>query len=287
MPRETGHLVFACGMVERRLNGRKAWTMKSALISTYDVRDGASIAAHRLNVGLRQLGIDSKMIVLYKNSSDDAVIQFERSESPERAFEEFLLSKVLQTGYIDSHRTDLSNTMFSIPCAGHDLLATPDVYEADVINLHWVAQYQSITSIKRLLDSGKPVVWTLHDQWAFTGGCHYSAGCEGYASNCRPCPQLAEDPAELPAAVLRDQLELFEGASFTLVTPSGWLARTAKRSKLFKNTRTEVIPNSLDTDSFSPVPKSEAKKQFGIESDVITLLFGARDGTEMRKGFRH
>src|ERR1041385_3393078 len=100
MPRETGHLVFACGMVERRLNGRKAWTMKSALISTYDVRDGASIAAHRLNVGLRQLGIDSKMIVLYKNSSDDAVIQFERSESPERAFEEFLLSKVLQTGIL-------------------------------------------------------------------------------------------------------------------------------------------------------------------------------------------
>ena len=261
--------------------------MKNALISTYDIRGGAAIAAYRLNVGLRQLGMDSRMIVLHKNSSDDAVLQVEGRVSPEKSFDEFLLSRILQSDYVDNHRTDISNTMFSIPYAGYDLLEVPHVYEADVINLHWVARYQSISTIKKLADHGRPIVWTLHDQWAFTGGCHYSAGCERFTSDCRPCPQLSKDPSALPAGVLQDKLELLEGTSLTLVTPSGWLASCAKRSRLFRNLRTEVIPNSLDTESFYPVPKAEAKKRMGIGPDVTTLLFGASDGSEIRKGFKH
>jgi glycosyltransferase involved in cell wall biosynthesis len=160
------------------------------------------------------------------------------------------------------------------------------VQTADIINLHWVARYQSPLTLRRLFALGKPVVWTLHDQGAFTGGCCYSAGCEGYRQDCTPCPQLADDPFGLPAAILKDKAELFAGANLTIVAPSRWLATCAARSMLFKGLKVEVIPSSLDTDAFSPLPKAEAKQSLGLDAQVVTLLFVAEFGNKRRKGFR-
>ncbi|MBC8394852.1 MAG: glycosyltransferase, partial [Deltaproteobacteria bacterium] len=130
-----------------------------------------------------------------------------------------------------------------------------------------------------------PVVWTLHDQWAFTGGCHYAAGCRKYRTDCMGCPQLDDDSFNLPAAILKDKQALFEEADITIVTPSRWMAECAKESHLFKDLRVEVIPNSLETDLYTPSPKAEAKRKLGLEGDTVTLLFGGEDGNERRKGF--
>jgi len=157
---------------------------------------------------------------------------------------------------------------------------------ADIINLHWVAQYQSPLTLRRLFSMNKPVVWTLHDQWAFTGGCHYSAGCERYRTDCMECPQLDDDFFNLPAAVLRDKEGVFEDADLTIITPSRWMAECAERSRLFSRLRIETIPNSLESDLFTPLPKTDAKTRMGIESDTVTLLFGGEDGNEKRKGFK-
>jgi glycosyltransferase involved in cell wall biosynthesis len=149
-----------------------------------------------------------------------------------------------------------------------------------------VAFYQSPVTLRRLFALGKPVVWTLHDMWPFTGGCHYSASCEKYKTDCARCPQLADDPFDLPAAVLRDKVELFRGANLTIVTPSRWLAACARESRLFKGVRVEVIPNALETELYQPLPKQEAKKALGIPTDAVTLLFGAENAEERRKGFQ-
>ena len=48
--------------------------------------------------------------------------------------------------------------------------------EADIINLHWInGGFLSLKSLEKLSELNKPVVWTLHDMWAFTGGCHYNS----------------------------------------------------------------------------------------------------------------
>jgi glycosyltransferase involved in cell wall biosynthesis len=193
---------------------------------------------------------------------------------------------VLQ-GHIDMHRTPVSNTMFSLAYPGVDVSIIPHVYEADIINLHWVALFfQSPTTLRKLLDLGRPVVWTLHDQWAFSGGCHFSAGCRGYEDTCGCCPQLSDDLFGLPESVLRDKAELLRGAPLTVVTPSAWLGGAARRSRLFRDVRIEVIPYSLETDVFAPQDKRRAKQQLGINWDTRTLLFGAEDGREKRKGYQ-
>ena len=260
--------------------------MRIVQINTSDIRGGAARAAYRLHCALRQAGADSSMAVVQKSSTDPFVLAVEPTNDAETEGESFFFLRAVQEQYISCHRTELSNTLFTFPYPGYDVAHLPTVAAADVVNLHWVAFCQSPVTLRRLFDLEKPVVWTLHDMWPFTGGCHYAATCEGYRTDCAGCPQLAEDPFDLPAAVLRDKIELFRGANLTIVTPSKWLAACARESRLFRGVRVEAIPNALETELYLPTPKREAKKALGIPADTVTLLFGAENAEERRKGFQ-
>lgn len=259
--------------------------MKIALINTFDIMGGAARAAYRLHKGLLGLGEECRMVVRHKNSDAESVKLVELDEREDLFDEDRFLSTFMQTLYINANRSDVSNTIFSLPYSGVDLASLPIIQTSDILNLHWVAWFQSPVTLHRLFATGKPVVWTLHDQWAFTGGCHYSAGCLKYRSDCAHCPQLAEDTLGLPAAILKDKLGLFRNANLTIVTPSRWMADCARESSLFKSLRVEVIPNALETDVFMPFPKKAAKERLSIPPETTVLLFGAEQGNEKRKGF--
>ena len=260
--------------------------MKIAQLNLTDIKGGAAIAAYRLHKGLRQIGQDSYMLVRKKLSTDQDVFQVEAGETASQRVKALFWRKFLQDQYIDANRSELSNSMFTLTYPGYDLAKSKIIREADIIDMHWISYFQSIVSLKKLLRTGKPVVWTLHDQWAFTGGCHYAAGCDGYITGCATCPQLRDDPFHLPRAVLQDKIDYFRGAGLTIVTPSRWLARCAEKSNLFKNLRIEVIPNSIETGYFYPISKKEAKKKAGVPEDSLTLLFVAEVNSEKRKGFK-
>jgi glycosyltransferase involved in cell wall biosynthesis len=256
--------------------------MKVAIVNYSDSGGGAARAAFRLHRGLLEIGQSSAMVVMQKQTEARGIVLIRDAHSSRGRF----FKQDLQ-GYIDSHRTGLSNTLFSLSYPGIDLSPVPQVNEADIINLHWLASfYQSPTTVKKLLDLEKPVVWTLHDQWPFTGGCHYAAGCRRYEDTCTACPQLSDDLFGLTERVLQDKADLFRGTGLTIVTPSRWLGDTARRSILFRDMRIEVIPNSIESDVFVPQDKRAAKVQLGISEDARTLLVGAENGSEKRKGYR-
>lgn len=257
--------------------------MKIIQINTSDIAGGAAKAAYRLHKGLIQINRDSVMLVRSKESGDRSVYSISALEADED-LHQFCLSSI-QDSYIDRNRTSLSNTLFSLPYLGYDLTTIHDVVSADIINLHWVANFQSIATINKLLSLKKPIVWTLHDMWAFTGGCHYASSCTKYQQDCVNCPQLQEDPYHLTSAILKDKIELLAKLNLTIVSPSNWLAECASKSRLFQSNRIEVIPNSLETDIFVPLPKPESKPSLGLDSSNITLLIGADNGNEKRKGF--
>jgi glycosyltransferase involved in cell wall biosynthesis len=257
--------------------------MKIIQLNTYDIDGGAARAAYRLHRGLIEIGQQSRLLAIVKSSQDETgSLISPQTQVLDRDNDYFSL---IQRYYINANRTPLSNTLFSLPYPGLDLTQLPEILAADIINLHWIAYYQSPVTLKQLLDLGKPVVWTLHDMFAFTGGCHYSSGCSQYQQDCTNCPQLQDDPFHLTSALLKDKIELFANSNLTIVTPSRWLAECASNSKLFRHHRIEVIPYSLETDVFIPLAKTEAKKRLGISSDTFTLLAGAQDGNERRKGF--
>lgn len=259
-----------------------------SILNTSDIKGGAARAAYRLHKGLNEIEQDSYMIVRKKKLPDNNkdVFKIDIRKSTNNQIKEHFFGKFVQNQYINLNRTELSNTVFTLPYPGYNLSKLEVIQGSDIVNMHWIAYFQSIITIKKLFNLEKPVVWTLHDQWAFTGGCHYSAGCNEYMNACANCFQIADDSLHLPHAILKDKAKYFKNANLTIVTPSKWLAACAKKSSLFKDLRVEVIPNSLEIDWFYPVPKKDAKKNIGIPEDSLTLLFVAEMANEKRKGFK-
>ena len=254
--------------------------MNIALISYSDLKGGAALAAKRLCMGFNLTSHDARMLVRVRESEEQRVIRVNHSGALNAAG--LLYCAAVQRS-INRTRTPLTNTLFSAPYPGFDLSGTDVIRSAGVINLHWVGKFQSVESIARLLCLDKPVVWTLHDENPFTGGCHYTAGCEGFLSNCEQCPQLPEKLGRLPQLVLLAKKSCWQ-KNLTIITPSRWLAGRAQSSALFRHVRIEVIPNSLETDIFHPADKHEAKQRLDIDTDACCLLFNAFDPEEKRKG---
>jgi glycosyltransferase involved in cell wall biosynthesis len=163
----------------------------------------------------------------------------------------------------------------------------------DIIHLHNLHGYYLNISIlfTYLRNSGIPVVWTLHDCWAFTGHCAYFdyVGCNKWKSECSSCPQLSEYPRSLVLDNSRRNyltkkylLSGFE--NFTIVTPSIWLSRIVSQSFL-KNYNCRVINNGIDLRIFRPVDGSSIRNRFNLGSRKIVL--GVASEWTDRKGLKY
>ncbi len=263
--------------------------MRVLHFSTYDHIGGAARATFRLHEGLSLLGVKSDILVRKKKSADNDV-----HVAPLLPRRQWRFWNFIENGCLNAHRTSLSNTFFTAGYPGFDLADEEVVRQADILHFHWVGHFLSPPALAALANLGKPIVWTLHDQRPLTGGCHFSAGCEGYTQECRQCPQLDVDPFGFPARNLRDLRELLPANAFTIVAPSRWLADCARRSALFRQSRVEVIPYGIETDQFCPMDQAQARVQLGLDPKRFHVLFGADAGSEKRKGateliaaFRH
>ena len=255
-----------------------------AHVSTYDARGGAGIAASRLHLALRAAGAKSSHLVRFKTGIDPHTYIGDVADYD--LADESIIARAIQSELIDKRRTVKSNTLFSLAYPGIDITKHPVIARSDVINLHWVSSFQSIESIRSLLALGKPIVWTLHDQQAFTGGCHYSAGCYGFTQDCAQCPQLASDRYGLASSQLQDRIDTFSSSQCpVIVTPSEWLRQCASRSQVFRNAEIITIPNSVPVERFNPGVRSEARRLLGIDGATQCILFGAESHQEKRKGF--
>jgi glycosyltransferase involved in cell wall biosynthesis len=258
-------------------------TMKVLHLSTFDIDGGAARAAYRVHHGLKRVGVDSQMLVRVKSSTDRAVT------APKSGLEKGLarfradLNQLPLRPY--QRKTKISTGGFSPQWVPDGLLPTITEMNPDIIDLHWVSNgYLQIETIAKF---NKPIVWTLMDMWAFTGGCHYSFTCDRYTNNCGTCPILqSEKDQDLSRKVWQRKQQAWKEINLTLVSPTNWLANCARSSALFKNHRIEVIPFCLDTKVFKPIDKQEARRILNFPDDKLLVLFGAIEATkDHRKGF--
>jgi glycosyltransferase involved in cell wall biosynthesis len=141
--------------------------------------------------------------------------------------------------------------------------------------------------IEELERINKPIIWTLHDMWAFTGGCHCSYGCEGFRHSCGNCPQLNRSSKnDLSRYILSRKKKAWSKLDITIVTPSSWLAECARMSSLFKRNRVEVIHNGLNLDVYKPTNKTTAREILGLPDNKKLILCGAMKAvSDHNKGF--
>lgn len=165
------------------------------------------------------------------------------------------------------------------------LLKTMERINPDIVHLHWIAGgFVPIHSFRALR---RPLVWTMHDMWTFTGGCHLDDGCSRYVSRCGACPQLGSSREhDLSRLVWWLKARSWRHVPLVIVSPSRWLANLARSSGLLHRSRIEVIPNGLDLHAFKPLDKHFARRALGLPQDGQLLIFGAMGATEdRRKGF--
>lgn len=164
-------------------------------------------------------------------------------------------------------------------------------YQPDVIHLHNLhgCYVNHKLFFRYLQQSGIPVVWTLHDCWAFTGHCAYfdRVGCDRWKTGCFRCPQKGEYPACIGIGGSKRNYtrkhNLFPSLpNLTLVAPCAWLQKITAES-FFRNVPCRVIYNGVDRNRFYPV-KSDLREQYGIGDKLLILAVASE--WEERKGIR-
>ena len=253
--------------------------MKVLHISKTDVQGGAAKAAYRLHKGLLDRGVDSQMLVLDKLSDEPTVIG--ASNKLGKGWGKIRSGLDMLPLELYRRRQRVPYSPHWLPSKIHKIVESRN---PDIINLHWIGGYFPVEAIAKF---NRPIIWTLHDMWGFTGGCHYSQECDRYTESCGKCPILQSSrDYDLSRWLWQRKAKAWQNIDLTIVTPSKWLAKCAKTSSLFRDLRIEVIPNGLDIDRYKPIDRQQAKNWLGLPQDKQIILFGAVSATrDLRKGF--
>lgn len=262
--------------------------MQITLLSTFDNQGGAAIAASRLNKALNYRGLTSNVLVQDKTGKAATTQSIANTWFQKKwALARFALDRLQFVFYEKSKDVRF---LFSQATIGVDVSLHPLIQQSDVIHLHWINfGFLSLNSLDDLIKTQKPIVWTLHDMWAFTGGCHYSGDCKNYLNACGNCVPFLKNPSDtdLSNQVWQNKAEIFKESNFTVVACSEWLAQKARQSSLLKGKTILSIPNPIDTKVFYPIDKTIAQKHFGLSPDKIYILFAAVKVGDVRKGFAY
>ena len=245
------------------------------IVSTSERTGGAALAANHLMEALNRNGVQAQMLVGTRQTNDPHVTALPCHWLHRWHFlwERLCIFCHLRFRKQNLFQIDIAN-------AGTDITRLKAFQEADVIHLHWVNQGMlSLRSIRRILQSGKPVVWTMH----------YARGCERYFQKCARCPLLLGEGSanDLSAKVWRRKQRMLQAGHITFVACSKWLAGEARKSALLQAHTITNIPNPIDTTLFKPVDKREARQRAGLPLDGRIILFVSQRVTDERKGIRY
>lgn len=256
--------------------------MRVLIVNTSENTGGAAVAANRLKEALNNNGIKAKMLVRDKESDDITVAQLNKSWHQKW---DFLWERLVIYMRLHFKRDNLF--LIDIANAGTDITKTREFKEADVIHLSWINQGMlSLKGIRKILESHKPVVWTMHDLWPASSICHYARNCRNYEKQCGNCPLLPGNGSnnDLSARIWKKKRKILERNSILFVTCSRWLADKAKKSGLLSGQKVISIPNPIDSRVFTKENRAEARLYAGLPEDKKLILFVSQRVTDKRKG---
>jgi len=257
--------------------------MRVLLVNTSERTGGAAIACNRLMDALKKNGVRARMLVRDKQTDHLTVTAIHQSLMLPVKF-------VYERAVIFFHNRFSRRNLFQVDIAnaGTDITKMPEFKRADIIHLHWVNQgFLSLSDINKIMHSGKKVVITMHDQWFFTGVCHYSGECMKFQTKCEKCEMLTGVFSDIVRDVFTKKMRIYRNADVTFVSCSQWLGNLARSAKLTEGHKVVSIPNAIDTTLFCPKDKEEARKRCKLPTDMKLILFGSQKITDVRKGFKY
>ncbi|MBP8945842.1 MAG: glycosyltransferase family 4 protein [Paludibacteraceae bacterium] len=262
---------------------------KILFVNVSDASGGAARAAYRIHKAVNKAGGNSRMLVKQKMLADDSVISIEEFDkkyffTDAYRFVEKKLKNQLQhrrwNRYPDREDVFLSDLRST------SLHGAFQKIDFDILHLHWINLH--FMDLQELRKINRPVVWTLHDCWPFTGICHYFYECPRYTSQCGNCPFLHSGKEnDLSRKIWQKKKQFYQNVDLHIVSPSRWLAEAAGASSLLGDFPITVIPNPIDIQLFSPADREQACQLLKLNPAKKFILFGAMNALrDNRKGFK-
>lgn len=257
--------------------------MKILIVNTFDIQGGAARAAYRLHKSLLDSGVNSKMLVQSKISDDSTVIG--PATKTQKAVVK--IRSILDSLPLKLYK-ERSETRFSISWVpSSNIINQINQINPDIVHLHWIND--GMIRIEDLPKINAPIVWSLHDNWVFTGGCHIMWECEKYKKKCGACPRLGSyKENDLSRKIFKRKQKAFAAKkNMTIVGLSTWINECSKNSSLLKNKKHVNLPNPINTNIFKPFDKEKSKELWNLPKDKKIVLYGAMSATsDPNKGFK-
>ncbi len=252
--------------------------MKIIHISNSNHGGGAGRAVARLQKSLKSVGYNSKVWVNIKVGDDLDIIT-----RPKKIHKVISKIKNLFSRFIVSFLKTSNNILHSPQIFSSSWIKLINKSDADIIHLH--AFNHEMLSILDISKIKKPIVWTLHDMWAFCGAEHISYDSrwkQGYNEKNRP---KGESGFDLNKWTWNRKKKYWK-KPIQLIAPSKWMMDNVKESKLMKNWPIKEIFNPIDLSIWKPRDKEIARDRFNLPHDVPLIMFGAFAGvSEYHKGY--
>lgn len=273
--------------------------MKVAQFNTFPY-GGAANAAMRIHRGLQQNKIDSRFY--YHRDTKDTVIDssFQQIEfSPPRygVFSGAVQKRIDRRREKEVYRLyndhvamrPESMETFSMARLPEPTFLDWKSIDADIAHLHWISFFADYPSFFGSIPNTIPIVWTLHDMNAFTGGCHYTNGCTRFKFGCGTCPQVTNGcHDDVSRSSFKVKQKSLRPKNLHVVAPSDWMRTQAMKSDIWPaQTSFRTIRYGLDLQRFRPMEQKASRLVLGIESDATLIAFGAEDINNKRKGIQH
>ena len=257
--------------------------MKVLIVNNSDISGGAARAAYRLHKALLSSGVDSLMLVQSKISDDFTVI------GPETKIQKAIsiIRPVFDMLPVIFYK-ERSKTLFSPACVPFsNVIKQINKLSPDIVHLHWING--GMMRIEDIAKISAPIVWSLHDMWLLTGGCHYDEECGAFTKCCGHCKVLGSSKKKDLSAkgFARKKRVLNKIQNLKIIGLSRWMVDCERKSSLFKDTPVYHLPNPIDTSVFSPFDKAISRTLFNLPADKKLVLFGAiKASDDPRKGFQ-
>ncbi|MCC5845883.1 MAG: glycosyltransferase [Verrucomicrobia bacterium] len=254
--------------------------MKILIVNSFDRDGGAARSARRLHHGLRRIGVESNMLVQTQTGDDAHTLLADdflhRHLEPRLP----LLDALPLALYPKRDVSHWANAWFPTSLNRHIQDINPDI-----IHLHWICR--GLVSLADLRRWNRPVVWTLHDPWPFTGGCHYPPlGCTRFRDACGNCPALGSTREhDLSRLNWSRKKRLWKDLNLHVIGPSRWLTEQAQSSSLFRDVPCQALPNGIDTALYAPGDRAAARAHFKLPPDKpLILVVAMNTSSDKNKG---
>ena len=268
--------------------------MKILIVNYSDTDGGASVGTFKLFESLQKIQVNIQMLVGDKKKNNDSIIGLNEGKLSKISggFSNFYRKTVNKLLVLKYKRTKTNKFgAFSVQKANNrKLVRKINAINPDIVHLNWICK--NFLSIEDISKINAPIVWSLRDMWAYTGGCHYVSNegtgeCEKYIMDCGKCSLLgSKKQKDLSFSVLQKKKKSFAGKDMTLIGLSRWMADCAKKSAVFADKKVVNLPNCINTTFFKPLPKDESRKYWKLPENKKLILFGAVSATSRAyKGF--